>query len=141
MKKIFFVLIAALFFCSCQQDAPEPQAISLVPEPVSISVNEGAFAINAKTKLAFQNLPDNSNLQQYVLENYHKFFGFEPIVKASATRNVIMFCLNDKSNDEIGEEGYQLSVSKNDYHQRQYGSGIVLWIPDNDTVGAGQCGR
>lgn len=112
MKKIFFVLIAALFFCSCQQDAPEPQAISLVPEPVSISVNDGAFAINAKTKLAFQNLPDNSNLQQYVLENYHKFFGFEPIVKASATRNVIMFCLNDKTNDEIGEEGYQLSVSK-----------------------------
>ena len=110
MKKIFIFLSLAILLYSCSEK-PTPQKIALVPEPVSIQTDSTkVFVINKHTTLSFLNLSKDSETQKYIVENYRHFFGFEPKVQDSPVRNIIIFQLNEQRNEEIGEEGYQLTV-------------------------------
>ena len=112
MKKIFTLLSLALLLCCCKEN-PTPQAISIIPEPVKIETDSTrVFVLNQHTTLSFLNLDKDNATKQYILENYSRFFGFEPKVKDSPVRNIIIFKLNDEKNDLLGEEGYQLTVDK-----------------------------
>ena len=110
MKKIFIFLSLAILLYSCSEK-PTPQKIALVPEPVSIQTDSTkVFVINKHTTLSFLSLSKDSKTRKYILENYRHFFGFEPKVQDAPVRNIIIFQLNDQQNEEIGEEGYQLTV-------------------------------
>ena len=110
MKKFFLLLSLAILLYGCSEK-PTPQKIALVPEPVSIQTDSTkVFVINKHTTLSFLNLSKDSETQKYIVENYRHFFGFEPKVQDSPVRNIIIFQLNDQQNEEIGEEGYQLTV-------------------------------
>ena len=112
MKKFFIFLSLALLLCQCGPK-PEPQTISLVPEPVSIQTDSTkVFVINKHTTLSFLNLSKDSETQKYIVENYRHYFGFEPKLQDSPVRNIIIFQLNDKKDDILGDEGYQLTVDK-----------------------------
>ena len=112
MKKIFIFLSLALLLYSCSEK-PTPQKIALVPEPVSIQTDSTkVFVINKHTTLSFLNLDKDSKTRKYILENYRHFFGFEPKVKDFPVRNIIIFELKEEKNDQLGEEGYQLTVDK-----------------------------
>ena len=112
MKKFFLLLSLAFLLYSCSEK-PMPQKIALVPEPVSIEQDSlKNFTLDKHTKLSFLNLNEQSSTQQYIVENYKHFFGFEPKVQNSPVRNIIIFELNDEKNDLLGEEGYQLTVDK-----------------------------
>lgn len=110
MKKIFLLLSLAFLLYSCSEK-PIPQKIAIVPEPVSIQTDSTKiFVLNKHTTLSFLNLGKESATEKYVVENYRHFFGFEPKVQDSPVRNIILFQLNDKKNDQLGDEGYQLTV-------------------------------
>ena len=110
MKKFFLLLSLAILLYGCSEK-PTPQKIALVPEPVSIQTDSTkVFVINKHTTLSFLNLSKDSETQKYIVENYRHFFGFEPKVQDSPVRNIIIFQLNEQQNEEIGEEGYQLTV-------------------------------
>ena len=112
MKKIFLLLSLAFLLYSCSEK-PMPQKIALVPEPVSIEQDSlKNFILDKHTKLSFLNLSKDSETQKYIVENYKHYFGFEPKVQNSPVRNIIIFELNDEKNDQLGDEGYQLTVDK-----------------------------
>lgn len=112
MKKIFLLLSLAFLLYSCSEK-PTPQKIALVPEPVSIEQDSlKNFILDKHTKLSFLNLDEQNSTRQYIVENYQHYFGFEPKVQNSPVRNIIIFELNDEKNDQLGDEGYQLTVDK-----------------------------
>lgn len=112
MKKTFLFVIITLLFCNFQVNAAKRQAVHIVPEPVSMTVGNGNFVINANTVLVFQDLSKDSYTRQYIKENYAKFLGFSPIFISSGHKNAILFSINKENNRVLGEEGYQLSVDK-----------------------------
>ena len=112
MKKIFIFLSLALLLCCCGEK-PTPQTISIIPEPVTIETDSTrVFVLNRHTTLSFLNLDEDNPTRKYILENYRHYFGFEPEVKDFPVRNIIIFELNKVKNDQLGEEGYQLTVDK-----------------------------
>ena len=112
MKKIFIFLCLALLLCCCGEK-PTPQAISIIPEPVTIETDSSrVFVLNRHTTLSFLNLDEDNPTRKYVLENYRHYFGFEPKVKDFPVRNIIIFELKEEKNDQLGDEGYQLTVDK-----------------------------
>ena len=112
MKKIFLLLSLAFILYSCSEK-PMPQTIAIVPEPVSIEQDSTkVFVLNQRTTLSFLNIDEQSSTRQYIVENYKRFFGFEPKVQNSPVRNIIIFELKNEKNDLLGDEGYQLTVDK-----------------------------
>ena len=112
MKKIFLLLSLAFILYSCSEK-PMPQTIAIVPEPVSIEQDSTkVFVLNQRTTLSFLNIDEQSSTRQYIVENYKRFFGFEPKVQNSPVRNIIIFELKKEKNDLLGDEGYQLTVDK-----------------------------
>jgi len=105
-RTIFYAIGLAVLLAACSSPTFKPEDISLVPKPQSLVLNEGAFKINAKTKLV-QNDEKALKAVQYLSGLFEKAAGFD-LPKADAeTENSIVF----QENKAIKNEGYSLSVS------------------------------
>ncbi|MHC2993045.1 beta-N-acetylhexosaminidase, partial [Pontibacter sp. HJ8] len=118
-KKIFTLILCV--FCTVgaanlaqAQTAASAQALSLIPQPVKLTTQQGSFALLADTKIYVD--PKNEELQrvgQFLAQDIQQASGIKPEVlqkkpKKNAT-NLIYLTLHGSS-DTLGTEGYTLSV-------------------------------
>jgi len=105
-KKLLIIFILLLPFLGMAQ-----QVINIIPEPVSISVEDGRFIIDRNTSIIF-NVKENDLLHS---ANFFKAFiknisGYSLPVNVKKSKSIV---LEIKNTDKIGDEGYLLDVSPN----------------------------
>ncbi len=112
MQRFIVFLSVCLLLVGCGK----PKPIVVIPEPVDCTPKKGVFVINNETYLCFDNLEESGREFSKVVSD-----GFKQLLKVnlnlgdedSQRNNYILFELNDKSDDNLGEEGYTLVVKRN----------------------------
>ncbi|MGN6533870.1 MAG: glycoside hydrolase family 20 zincin-like fold domain-containing protein, partial [Ginsengibacter sp.] len=102
-KKLFLLSLLLLpFFVIAQQ------TVSIIPQPVSLSVQDGHFTIDKSTSIIFKNEKD-----LFLAANFFNAF-LKNISGEALSYNVKKtksFFLDIKKTDKIGSEGYLLDVT------------------------------
>jgi hexosaminidase len=120
MEKPILQLLGLLFFVliwsSCSKNK-EFQEISIIPQPVKIEQSMGSFEVNPKTSIVVQGEQEETlRIASMLAEKLQTATGFTIEVKSStindAGKNTIFFTTDD-ADSNLGQEGYQLSVTKN----------------------------
>jgi len=119
MKKIIYLVLLPLAFfmeSACTQNAPEIE-ISIIPRPVSLERTTGNFTISKSTTIMVEN-PDPASIRvaNMLADRLRTAGGISLEVveaeKYTPRKNVILFTTVG-SDSTLGNEGYQLLVSKN----------------------------
>ena len=118
MKRLILYLSATiLYFTVYAQPANEPEKISIIPQPVSISLQKGAFLLTPKmVKIsADENAADVADFLSGLLRHNYGYSLSGQSGKAFSssvnTRSGIELKINKKENASIGDEGYTLKVT------------------------------
>jgi len=114
MKYVFpFTIILSFLLFSC---APKPveKTHIIVPQPVEINLWDGDFKLSSITKVAFDNVNPREPEMLYITAAFEKFFDITPTftIPERCRKNSIVFTINKEYDQELGDEGYRLSVSK-----------------------------
>jgi hexosaminidase len=115
MKKILLFLISLIsIISSCiAQNVPYDNVVHIVPEPVSVKVEQGYFQLNESTTIISTNeqTSDVANMMATLLNTPS---GYHLTVNKGKTgkqqKNVIILKLN--TNTQLGDEGYTMQVSR-----------------------------
>lgn len=114
MRKVFLLAVVtfAAVNCFAQSDAGN-LPVNIVPEPVSVKVERGAFRLNRATSIisAEGRIGDIAQMMKDLLDTPT---GFHLSVRNSDNvreKNAIVLELNKAPFSEIGDEGYTLKVS------------------------------
>jgi hexosaminidase len=129
MKRFFFFLSCFLISnYTIGQNAQAPSAgltvtadpvakapeIAIIPEPVSITKNEGYFVLPANVVIQSPAATDLKQVVAFLQERLSVPTGsFISNVNTHNPTANIKLILNDKANHQLGSEGYQLSVTPN----------------------------
>jgi hexosaminidase len=109
MKCLFALLIlsnAALFVWG-----QENKAINIIPQPVSLQVNQGSFDIDNKTKLFLAPSLEKSTTA-FIVDMLQHTTGYDLPLTANAAGNLIVsFQLNTTFDKQLGSEGYTLKIN------------------------------
>ena len=104
MKKI--ILVALLFPCLLLAQ----EKVSIIPQPVSLEVSSGTFAIDAGTSLIYKS--SNKDLKaaaHFFVVGINKISGISLLQNKKKAHNIE---LNITPTKEIGDEGYLLNVTQ-----------------------------
>lgn len=139
MKLLFYLLLSWLsIFCSTMvtaQDVNQEKKaeISIIPRPLTITLLEGNFDINSKTKIYID--PEDAELKLLagmLADQLGKFTAFEvPVIeKENLLKRKNAFILTKKYPiDTLGKEGYYLAVRpENVIVRAQAGHGIFYGL-------------
>jgi hexosaminidase len=104
MKKLLSVLLISCFAIIVQAQ------INIIPQPSSVKLGAGNFTVSSSTILQIaSNDADVKRIAGELNTAFRRAAGFE-LKTGVSTKNVISFGLTN--NTSLGNEGYQLSVSK-----------------------------
>jgi hexosaminidase len=107
MKKIIlFFCISIICYSGYSQ---EKNRISIIPQPVSVSLQKGQFVLNDQTPIIADE-EASSDIAPLLVVMLHQSFGF-PVSKRETASNEIILHINSKSDTSLGNEGYTLKVS------------------------------
>ncbi|HLK28457.1 MAG TPA: family 20 glycosylhydrolase [Puia sp.] len=108
MKKLFFILLlqSAITFSFAQSDN---QALSIIPEPVSVTKNAGYFKLPENISIETKNNQELSNIATMLAKQLSESTGYKASV--ANTSGTIRFVLNSPEDKAIGNEGYKLDVT------------------------------
>lgn len=114
MKKSFLVLFfLVFFFCiSFAQNLKNANPFHIIPEPVSVSLQNGAFVLNDETHVIAD--PKSSDIASLLAQMLNESFGFHFVSKkenVSAQANTIALQIKNKSDASLGNEGYNIQIS------------------------------
>ena len=108
---LLIILLLSIFLTdSCQKIEP----IVIIPEPQECTPKKGHFTPDEGTFLCFSNIPENErDMTNTIREQYSKFFKLTPNLgdEESAGKNSMLFEVNKKRNEALGDEGYELTVT------------------------------
>ncbi len=106
MKQVtfFFAFVFSTYFGLAQEN------ISIIPEPVKIVKNEGHFILPASIGIYADENPELKTALSDLSERLTMPTGFH-VTKSKSGSAVISIILNKTADTEIGNEGYQLSVT------------------------------
>ncbi len=106
MKKVTF-LFAFVFsmYCGLAQEN-----ISIIPEPVKIVKNDGQFILPANISIYASENPELKTALVDLSDRLTIPTGFQ-VTKSKSGSAVIMLSINKTADPELGNEGYQLSVT------------------------------
>ena len=107
MKKyILLPFFIAILLASCSNPDFKQEQISLIPEPVSFTLNKSSFLFNANTPVSIQD-DSQKKAANYLVNMLNRAAGFElTIVKDSGTSGLRF--VND---DQLKAEAYHLEVT------------------------------
>ena len=110
--KILIILLLVIFtITSCQKTEP----IAVIPEPSECIQKKGHFVIDERTFLCFGNIGEEGrDIMKNIRESYpKKFKGLKPNLgdEESAGKNSILFAINEKPDETLGDEGYTLTIT------------------------------
>jgi len=114
MKKRLLVLFFLVFFSciSFAQNLKKANPFHIIPEPVSVSPQNGAFVLNDETHVIADS--KSSDIASLLAQMLNESFGFHFVAKkenASAQANAIALQIKNKSNASLGNEGYNIQIS------------------------------
>lgn len=116
MKKIIFIL----FICMAHrhgyaQTVKENQTVSIIPQPVSLSIQKGTFIFNPEsaTISADKEAADVASFFSELIRNGYapKSKGGKVLRSSANTKANIELRINKDANSSIGDEGYTLKVT------------------------------
>ncbi len=111
IKTLIILLLAIFSITSCQKIEP----IAVIPEPSECTQKKGHFSIDEQTILCFGNIGEEGrDIMKTIRESYpKKFKGLQPNLgdEESAGKNSILFAINEKPDETLGDEGYTLTVT------------------------------
>jgi hexosaminidase len=112
MKRILhFLLFAGICLSNLSQGYAQ-QAVQLIPIPVKIEQRSGNFQLTNLTPiLVSQGNAEAKGVADFLASTLKVATGFEPKVGNLSGNSGIQLILNNKSEAEIGIEGYKLEVS------------------------------
>jgi hexosaminidase len=114
MKKRLLVLFFLVFFSciSFAQNLKKANPFHIIPEPVSVSLQNGAFVLNDETDVITDS--KSADIASLLAQMLNESFGFHFVAKkenASAQANAIALQIKNKSNASLGNEGYNIQIS------------------------------
>jgi len=105
-KKLIFILVLLFPFLGKSQ-----QAISIIPQPVSLSVQDGHFIIDRNTSIVFNNKESELRHAADFLNTFIKNISGDVLpINTKKSKSIV---LEIKKTATIGDEGYLLDVSPN----------------------------
>lgn len=109
------VLLCALLFSSCKTTPKEPAEVSIIPKPVTLEQNKGAFTITPETSIVL--MADSLKNSADFLNLYlHKYYGFELPVKEGAAADTAAtdaIILGNQKMDKAVAGGYAFQSDGN----------------------------
>jgi hexosaminidase len=110
MKKICIWLFALMVpaMLMAQQNS-----IAIVPQPVSVSPQQGHFSFNNNIFISAPTSADVQYVTDYLKNKLTKATGYPVTVSASGSNAAIQLMLNKSSDTTLKNEGYKLSVTPN----------------------------
>jgi hexosaminidase len=112
-KRLLVLFFLQFFFCiSFAQNLKTENLFHIIPEPVSISLQKGAFVLNDETRVVADS--KSSDIASLLAQMLNESFGFHFVAKkenASAQANAIALQIKNKSNASLGNEGYNIQIS------------------------------
>lgn len=89
-----------------------PQQISIIPEPVSLTQTDGQFILPENILIQATKLGETKANIDFLKEKIGNATGYRFTVTNIATdKATIKLLLNDKADQEIGKEGYKLTIT------------------------------
>jgi hypothetical protein len=121
MKKFFTYLFISFIYCNgYSQLVPVKNGISIIPQPVSVMLQEGYLLLNPKTAtISFDK--ESSEVASFLSETFHNYYGYSlkkntgfALSSSINTKADVVLSINKEINVSIGDEGYILKI---DPHQ------------------------
>ena len=113
-KIIYTVLLAFLVHTEIrsQKNVPDIVQPSVIPQPVSLAINQGHFRINSETTLYMSPNMDKQN-REFIQETLRKSTDkVLPITISENKKNsIIKLIINKNEEQNLGTEGYRMDVS------------------------------
>ena len=103
-KKLIFILVLLFPFLGKSQ-----QAVSIIPQPVSLSVHDGHFIIDKNTSIIFNTKENDLRLAANFFNAFIKNVSGESLSQNVKKQKSIV--LEIRKTEKIGDEGYLLNVS------------------------------
>ncbi|MDZ7261076.1 MAG: beta-N-acetylhexosaminidase, partial [candidate division KSB1 bacterium] len=128
MNQIILKIILAFFLLITINDSSKAleksPKISVIPQPLNLQVGEGSFIITSKTKILLEpETPELRAIAEFLAEKITTASGYVvPIVPYSSFEtptNALVFTLAEQE-EELGDEGYRLSVTRDIVRLRAY---------------------
>ncbi len=114
MKKLVLFLFISVIYCDAySQSAGEKNSISIIPQPVSVSLQKGSFSLSKETAIIAAD-KNSAEITSFLSELIDHSYGFPARLKngkSSSAKNSITLRLNKKADAAIGEEGYTLKIN------------------------------
>jgi hexosaminidase len=114
MKKSLLVLFLLQFFLciSFAQNFKKKHPFHIIPKPVSVSLEKGAFVLNGQTSVIADS--KSADMAFLLAQMLNESFGFHFVSKketASPNENEIILRINSRGDTSLGNEGYKMNVS------------------------------
>jgi len=110
MKKLFsFLLCSVIVSTSFCQEANT--RIAIIPEPVSIVKGQGQFVLPKNIIIESSDQSANKQTVAFLKQRLSAATGYNVSLSTAAANATVRLILNKKATDEIGKEGYQLTVT------------------------------
>jgi len=112
MKKLFELMACCLLSVTVFGQAGNT-GIAIIPEPVSLTKNEGQFSLPKTLVISAGTEPETKQTVAFLTERLSVPTGSTVSASANATDATVILKLNKTADKTIGKEGYQLSVTPN----------------------------
>lgn len=131
-KSLFFLFAVLLFVSSCQQKPSEQKTLKtlpIIPLPVSIEDQRGSFTLDQSTVILLGNAdPELAANGAYLKEVLETMTGMSLEVSFSASEAMGIFLSTKGVNNNLGEEGYELSIDNSGITIRGSAKGVFYGI-------------
>jgi hexosaminidase len=112
MKKLFELMACCLLSVTVFGQA-DNTGISIIPEPVSLTKNEGQFTLPKTVVISAGTEPESRQTVAFLQSHLSVPTGYTVTVAPNSANGTIILKLNKTADKTIGNEGYQLSVTPN----------------------------
>lgn len=112
MNHIFYIICLAFILSACQtsqESATVDDFLSIIPEPVNITVNPGYFRINNSSTIYWTG-EGLEPVAQYLITRLEPAMGFSLPAQQGAGRGINLQIL-DIEDESLGNEGYRLNIT------------------------------
>lgn len=103
------IAAALLLLSSCSKNANVGE-LRVVPEPVTVQRNEGAFLLEEDVSIAITGLGQNSNTVKYILNSLRQG-RIQPNLVSHNEKSVMKLIVTDTLDSRLGDEGYRLVIA------------------------------
>src|SRR6185437_12416920 len=115
-KIILFLFLSIIYLNGYSQSRGEQDSISIIPQPVSVSLQKGHFSLNPQSAVIASDKA-SSDIASFLSELFHQYYGFSlkgngasMLTSSINTKANIVLGINKKTDAAIGDEGYTLKV-------------------------------